>query len=384
MTYLEVLLIFMQKRILILETELDGHHLEYINHLFLKAKNSPDQYVFYLPDKFNQIKDKHLNWEYNENVEIVTYNYENKNTNLISSTYYKTNILLKAIKRERITHVFFISLMLFLPSLLFIPSKVKVSGIIYSIYLYRWNNSGFLQKCSDVLKYLFLTTMSCIDKIYILNDKNSVRHLNHLYRTNKFLYLVDPFVPIEDKNVNLEIYNIPITNVVYFHFGSLSDRKGTIEILKSLEFVDPEVQKSITLIFAGKVGQNIKNEFYDLYHKYNKYVQIIVLDYFCDFPLIASFCRRSDILLMPYKLVSLSSGVIGYAAQFGTPVLSPKQGLIGKLVNYYRLGYVIDSVNSKSIASFINEYSKNNKYVVSKKYLETNTVSAFIDSLDFA
>lgn len=59
---------------------------------------------------------------------------------------------------------------------------------------------------------------------------------------------------------------------------------------------------------------------------------------------------RHDAILIPYKNTAQSSGLLGYAAQFNKPLLAPSNGLIGKLVNEYKLGYLLDNLSPRTIA----------------------------------
>lgn len=377
----------MKNRILIFDTEVTGHHIEYIHHLLIKANLSNDEYIFYLPQQFEEVKGDNMVWSHNKNVSFKFFNLqENINEcSMLVTSYKKCKLLSRALKRFDVTHIFLITLIAYIPFLpIFISKNVKVSGIIYQIYLYRWKCSSFILKILDVLKYLVLSYSKCIDKIYILNDEASTRIFNHIYNSNKYTFLVDPYVPINAKEVDLDYLSIKTNNTKYFHFGALSERKGTLEILKAIKILKPEIQKNSTFIFAGKVNKVIKDEFYSLISEIKSLgnCQIIVIDKFCDYNLIAELCKHSDMLLIPYKAVSQSSGVIGYAAQYNTPVLAPSRGLIGKLVRKYKLGYVINEVNSKGIAEFINK-GYIYKQDVPTDYLTVNNVHNFINTISF-
>lgn len=377
----------MNNRILIFDTKVSGHHMEYVHHLLQKANSSDDEYIFYLPKQFEQVKGEDLNWNYGNNITFYFFDSEkvNKKTSLLTSSYENCRLLKRALKAFEVTHVFLITLIDYIPFLPFIISgNIKVSGIIYQIYLYRWKSASFLLKILDVCKYLILSYSRCIDCVYILNDMVSVRLLNQLYHSKKYTFLVDPYVPLKDKGESLSSLGIKEMNTVYFHFGSLAERKGTLEILEAIKLIKKEYLLMSTFVFAGKISSVIKKDFYRLVREIRclGFCQVIVLDKFCDYGLIAELCKRSDILLMPYKVVSQSSGVIGYAAQYDTPVLAPAKGLIGKLVKKYQLGYLIDEVTPDNIAEFINK-GLHNKKKISTEYLKINTVDNFINMIQF-
>lgn len=378
----------MNNRILIFDTKVSGHHIEYVHHLLQKANLSKDEYVFYLPKQFEKAKGNDLNWSYRDNISFHFFDVDDRleKVPLLLSSYRKCLLLKRAIREQNVTHVFLITLMEYIPFLSFIISRsnIRISGIIYQIYLYRWKSSSLLQKLMDVCKYLILTYSKCIDTIYVLNDRASVRRFNYLYHTNKYKFLVDPYVPLKVVNMDLSTLGIKEGNTVFFHFGSLAERKGTLDLLKAIKLINSERLSKSTFILAGRVSESIKDNFYTLLNdiSFLNICQIIVFDEFCDYELIAELCKRSDMLLMPYKVISQSSGLIGYAAQYNTPVLAPANGLIGKLVKKYKLGYLLKSVTPIEIATFINEMDLN-KRDVSKEYLKENTIDNFITGIVF-
>lgn len=376
-----------KKRILIFDTEVTGHHVEYLHHLLIKARRSQDEYIFCVSEDFINVKGTEFDWNYGNNVifKYVNTDKANEEVSMLKKAYRKSKLLHSVIKSCDVTHIFLISLITFIPFLpFFVPSRIKVSGIIYNIYLYRWKKSSTFLKILDVLKYIVLSYSKCIDRVYILNDAASARVLNRLYKTRKYQYIVDPYIPLKDAHVRLDSLNIKIGNKIYLHFGSLSERKGTIDILEAIKLIQPENLLKNTFIFAGKVQKSIQTKFYQLIDeiRIQKGCQIVTLDKFCDYGLIAELCKQSDILLMPYKVVSQSSGVIGYAAQYNTPVLAPAKGLIGKLVKKYKLGYLIKRVSPYDIAAFIIKCPQDKKKVPTE-YLDINTVDNFINSIRF-
>lgn len=375
-----------KKRILIFDTEVAGHHVEYLHHLLIKARNSQDEYIFCVSEDFVNVKGTEFDWNYGNNVifKYVNTDKANEEVSMLKKAYRKSKLLHSVIKSCDVTHIFLVSLITFIPFLpLFVPSKTKVSGIIYNIYLYRWKKSSKLLKILDVLKYIVLSYSRCIDRVYILNDAASARVLNRIYKTRKYQFLIDPYVPLQDKKESLTAYNWDFSNKnVFFHFGAMTDRKGTLEILESLDLISTEICSNSIFIFAGKVGNDIKDDFYKLVNRYQGKTNLIVLDKFCSYGLIAAISKKANLLLMPYKVNTQSSGIIGYASQFNTPVLASAEGLIGKLVSKYKLGYTINEISPKAIAKFINQWEGKNKSIP-KDYIEVNTVSRFLEMIEF-
>lgn len=378
------------KTILIFDVEVSGHHLEYIHHLHCLASQSKDKFIFCLPNEFIKVKAQ-FEWEQSDNIVFDLFNYNNQSTSyssILNSSYKKCKILKKYTKKYNPSNIFLISLMHFLPFLPFILSpKTKVSGIIYQIYLYRWKSSKFTTKCSDIIKYILLTFANCIQKVYILNDRPASIILNRIYHTHKYTFIPDPFIPVKINPIeiiNRQSLEIDKYKIIFLHMGDMRKRKGTLEILDSISYINTNLQSKLCFIFAGKISDEIKDSFYKKCAQISKNIQIIVFDQFCDYRFLASLCSLSDYMLIPYKFVNQSSGIIGYSAQFQLPVIGPKEGLIGKLIKRYKLGYTIPNINHLSIAEFLNNNPlSNNRKDISNKYLTDNNVESFLSSIQF-
>ncbi|GGP06542.1 hypothetical protein GCM10010992_26960 [Cloacibacterium rupense] len=380
---------YSNKTVLIFDLSIDGHHLEYIHHLYIEAlKKREINFHFVVNSNFTKVN--HLfEWPKAENINI--YFFQNtdlpETNNAFLKCYYKNKLLKKFVKKTNADKLILISLMEFMPllPLFFINSKVKISGIIYLIYLYRYKFSILFQKISDISKYLMFSFFSSFEKLYILNDEVSPRILNKKFHTSKFIFLPDPYIPL-DNHVQLEPvreqYGIK-TPFIYLHFGALEDRKGTIEILDAIHRTPSEKIEKITFVFLGKIGKSIKKDFMELLNKIESQKKnVIVKDQFCSYNLILSFCNESTIVLMPYKDQNQSSGVLNYASLFGIPVLAINNGLICKIVKRYRLGYLIDACKPNLLADFFNHISpeeiiKNSSKQNVKLFLNNHTIEKF-------
>ena len=349
---------------MIFDINLSGHHLEYIHHIHAGAvRKKEEKYIFYLPLEFQE-KKKLYNWESSDNVEFRFFSQQEINTCTRSNIYvnaWRTSILLKKkileTKCDKVLLISFVELLIFIALLL--PSKVKVSGIIYSIYLYNKAQMRISRRLLEFIRYQVAVKSKCIERMLILNDSYSVNRLNKIYSTNKFQILVDP-VPNVDfsklKNLREELH-IPANDKIYVHFGGLARR---------------------TFIFAGKIYDEIKVDFQTLLAKARKNANILVFDRFCSYEYLYDLCFTADIILTPYHLTNLSSGLLGYASLFHKPVIGPSDGLIGQLIKNYGLGTTINQISPKELLKAINrdQYSK-----VDSSYAENNTIDIFINTL---
>ena len=134
--------------------------------------------------------------------------------------------------------------------------------------------------------------------------------------------------------------------------------------------------KGKSFIFAGKVYDDIRDEFYQKYRNLQDKVQILCFDEFCEYSFLGSLCLSSNFILLPYSNTSQSSGVIGYASQFQIPVVVAKQGLLGKLVKRYKLGVLLEDASSFSIKNFLIN-GHNYRQEISVNYYKERTKMLF-------
>lgn len=341
---------------LFFDTSITGHHLEYIHHLYLGMANRDDvQFVFVIPESFEDAKNKY-SWPKAENIH---FEYLSKNEleraekkSFLHSAWNRSILVREKVKKHNVDSVFLIMLMAFMPFVLFmLPGKVKLSGIVYRIYLYEWRQMNFFKKAKDVIVFWLLSHSKHVKSAFILNDSSAAAYLNKLYKTKCFKFLNDPFNKIEytPKNIREEL-GIKDAQKMFLHFGGLSRRKGTLAILDSISFLSDEDCKKYVFVFAGKLYPDIKEEFYKRLSQINQKCKIIIFDSFCSNETLYDLCYSCDAILAPYSNTSQSSGVIIYADNFGKPIIGPQKGLLGKLIRKNH-GKSLALIDAQSLAS---------------------------------
>ena len=332
-------------RTLIFDSSVTGHHLEYLHHYYMEAIGHTDEeYVIMVPHDFIKVK-KEYEWPYGSNISFVYILEEDekllKETNFYKLGWNTSKILQRAVRNIKPDRVLLTMLMQFIPFIIFLlPRNVRVRGIMYKIYLYEVHRMGKLRLAAERLRFWLAARSSKIEQIFVLNDEDSARTFNTLYSTSRFRSLPDP-VPSVDfskvKSVREELGVSPVEKL-YLHFGGLDGRKGTIDILKSIIASKKGELKDSCFVFAGRINKNTLNDFYDLLSVAKEKTRILVFDQFCSYDFLWNLCYSCDVILMPYHLTSLSSGILGYAAVFNKPVIGPDNGLIGNLIKKYELG----------------------------------------------
>ena len=367
---------------MVFDTSIDGHHLEYIHHIHEAAceKFHNLQFFFAVPKEFKQQSNK-FSWESCNWVKIV---YIDSNDiqkcdkgNYFTKAWNYSKILKKYTQLYNIDELFLITLIYPYPFLpLFLNSKTKVSGIIYRIYLYEWKLSSFIKKCKDAFEMWIMTKSKTTKSIFVLNDHSATCYFNKLFNVNKFKFIIDPILPLSYTSQNIRNQlGIDESERVYLHFGAMTKRKGTLDILDAIEMLSEKELNGKVFVFAGKIKNTIKNAFYERKQRLEKKAKIIVYDQFCSYEFLSDLCNSCDVVLVPYKNTSYSSGVLGYVALFNKMVIGPKEGLLGKLIRRNNLGYAKTSMDAKNLARVI--AAEQEATFSGKNYVSKNDVKTF-------
>lgn len=248
------------------------------------------------------------------------------------------------------------------------------------IYLYRLKELSLFGRLTNIVKYVLMSYWKVFDKVLILNDEASAKELNKIYKVDKYQCIIDPFSPFADTNKCTDLrkeYNIPEDKVLFSQFGALNMNKGTVEIVESIKQMPPELAQKCVFFFAGRVNVDIKEKFYKLVEEARQVTDIIVHEGYCSYDFFADICRASNAFLLPYKRTSQSSGVIGYASQYGKPVIAPNKGLLGQLVDKYHLGILMPDSSPQSLVDAYKLVIDGKFGAPSKEYCDTHTIKDF-------
>lgn len=90
----------------------------------------------------------------------------------------------------------------------------------------------------------------------------------------------------------------------------------------------------------------------------------------------------TDYVLVPYKNVEQSSGIIGYAAQYNKPVIGPSEGLLGELIREYRLGYTITQLSVSNLSEKMKELLNDDYHAIDgTSYLNVSSCYNFAKTI---
>lgn len=378
-------------RIIVFTHNIGGHHLEYIHHVHSMAiKDKDNQYVFVLPRKFDEIKDN-LKWEHPDNIvfELFDYKYGASEVTLwtlIRDSYSVSRLLRDFSLKYGADFIYCNEIIVTFPfAPLLIPRRTKLIGIVYKLYLYQDGSEPILKKTIERMKFWLMSVSGVYKRLLVLNDESGAKRLNELWHTKKFVQIPDPFV-----NISLEgtydlraKFGINGDKVLFAHFGAMNDNKGTLEIAHSLLELSEDEKKKYSFFFAGKMADNIKPEFYEIIERLKQKgeLEINIVDEYCSYSFFASLCMACNAILTPYRRTAQSSGLIGYASQFGKPVIAPSKGLLGNLVEKYKLGVLMHDCSPKSLIEAYGKVAKGKVSNPDREYCIENSVEKFQEVL---
>lgn len=374
----------MNRKILVFETSVGdgGHHLEYLHHLYLKALQKVDiEFVFVVPEKF-MLTSKRFDWPVADNIKFEYLSDVSvdaiRRMGSMKACYKLSKMCAKSARENMVNEIFLISLvnyLLFLPMLL--PKGVKISGIIYNIYYYSWKKLSFKQKLEQALLNCFMSKSPKIGSVFLLNDSSAVKYANKLYKTKKFSYISDPIVKLGSNNT-IDIrkkYGISKNAKVFLQCGMMTRRKSTLKILDVIANLIED--SSVYFLFAGKVHGEIHDEFYEKIESLKGTHNIVVKDEHLTYEEMNAFIEASDCIFLLYDNISQSSGFLGHAAIHGKPVIANGNGLIGKLVRRYRLGFLAANLTHESIIIAVRN-ALIRSFRVPEDYAKSHRVDDFI------
>lgn len=369
----------MNEKVIIYDSELMGHHLEYIHHLWMGAGEVTDmEFTFVIPgSEFDRLRYMYK-WPKFLNVKFRFLSDEELSytprINILKRSRKEAFLIKKVMDECQADRVFMVNMKVALPFLLYKMKKgTKLDGIIYDIYSLQGNKG--IQAVLNMWRYKLLAKNSRVGKVFILNSKSEVDFLNKKFKSSNFHLLVDP-VPVVDKpklqNIR-EFNSIMDDEILFLHFGALDKRKGTLELLKALMIL-PDI-KNKCFAFLGKIHPSIKEEFYEIAHHVTfRGVHLIVEDKFVDYDYLNSFCASADCILAPYTATANSSGVIGYGAVHSTPVIGSDKGLLGELIRDYHLGITLAEISPQTICEAIANFKP---FKTNSTYAEENSLEKF-------
>jgi glycosyltransferase involved in cell wall biosynthesis len=202
---------------------------------------------------------------------------------------------------------------------------------------------------SLVLRKSKLKTLFCLDPFV-------VKYLDCLKTQVKAVRLPDPVQIYSDPNLDSkglrQNLGIDFNRKVFLLFGALDGRKGLHKLLQAIPLLSKDLCQSFCLLLVGPISKNDKFQVEAQISKITQSlpVQIVTCDRFVNEEEIQPYFQLADVILAPYQNHVGMSGILVRAAATQKIILSSDYGLMGELVRRYKLGLAIDSSNPSKIA----------------------------------
>lgn len=331
--------------------------MEYLHHIYMAAEGVEATFIFAIPDRFRSLKDK-MNWPERQNVQfdlIPDVELRKATGCYLKERWNKARLAAKYIRKHKADEVFYIELVVQFPFLpLFAPKDVKVSGILYRLVPYEWKRLSLITKIKDAIEINVIGRSKLVKTPMCLNDNSCACYFNKLFKTNKYIPIVDPIKPLnyQPKSIRKDL-GAGTNDKVILHFGGMTIRKGTLTLLEAACSMSELQLKNKIFVFAGKVSKDIKAQFNRYISELQAKCRVVKYEGFCAYELLADLCYSCDCIVVPYKNTSYSSGVIGDAAKYQKTVVGPRDGLLGKLIRRNRLGITMKENNSAALAAIL-------------------------------
>jgi glycosyltransferase involved in cell wall biosynthesis len=386
--------------VLFFEPHITGHRQEYLNHLieYVSANASEHEYFFVVHPNFVLQQSKLP--QRSQQVRLVSCNLQPATCNLLINSIRTFRLAHHFATKHHANHLCFLNFNDVQFALGLFRPKYSISGILFKPFGPKRNGS-ILQQLTWQRKYFqtwLYTWNKRIKTVFVLNDHKAEDFLNSTLKTVIFQMLPDP-VPelIPEPGYNLrDKFSIPANHKIFLHIGSLLKRKGTLDILDSLQYLSEDDLSKFTLLILGFAEPDMDHEITDRLSTLHLQQTTLssprrrgpltrypipdtrYLNTFLPPQVFKATLDQSDLVLVPYKYPESSSGLAGHAISAGKPLLAIRKGLLGDTVAEHGTGIFIDECTPMAIAEGIKRaLSANLKGKVSKRYLQSHTKEIF-------
>ncbi len=368
-----------QKRLMLFDLLVGGHHGSYIQHLveyWLKQNRPAKLYIVVSPQFFTRHADvvELINQNESNNIDIIAIapeeeaalNSPQSKLKRVFRAFREWNLLCRYAKLLKATHC---SIMYFdtlwLPLVLGKKSPCPFSGIYFRPTLHYRNFANYSANRQEkmlqwrekvtltrLLRHSQLHTLFCIDPF-------APKYIEEVFSSHvQLLSIADPVkIPDHSKLPQgslKEKLGIETDRKVFLLFGALTGRKGVAQLLEAISLLSSDLCQKICLVMIGEGDKQSIETQVETFCR-TKPVQIIGHYQFVPEQDVSQYFQLADFVLAPYQKHIGMSGILLLAAAAQKPILSSNYGLMGELVRQYQLGLTVDSTLPQEIADGITE-----------------------------
>jgi glycosyltransferase involved in cell wall biosynthesis len=214
-----------------------------------------------------------------------------------------------------------------------------------------------------------LLRISSLKKIFVIDDAFvEFCGLMHGGLSEKIQYIPD-FGEINGEATKQQcrgLLGVPPSSRLLLVYGSLTKRKGIIQLLKAA--AEPQWPSTLQVLLAGKVDKEIESVIKAPFvQKMSSDGRILFRLFFHDDAEEYCVFTAADFVWLGYENFYGSSGVLYQAVKAGKLVVATREGLIGRYVKKSMLGVTVDASDVGSILSGLNEISIKDNGEIEKK-----------------
>ncbi|MFN3489152.1 MAG: glycosyltransferase, partial [Emticicia sp.] len=247
----------------------------------------------------------------------------------------------------------------------------QLSGIMFSPYprVIAQDTTLRAKQKSTITKArkLFTTWWMCrntqLKKVFIFNDRETIKNMNETLGTMIFTYLPDPVYdyPTREGLIIREKYKIAAHKTIFLAFGFIDEKKNVVNLLKAMQQLSAEDAANVCLLVVGKIHEAHHEALMQAFHTAEATKPELQVEFesrFVDDDEMEAYVGQSDVVSVAYINFFSSSGVMGLASRHNKPVLATKFGVVGDLTREYNLGITVDGFNSEEIKQAILTFLK--------------------------
>jgi glycosyltransferase involved in cell wall biosynthesis len=357
-----------RRSLLIFEPDVEGHSLEWLQHLvaFAQSENDDSELWLVVSEPLRKALADNLAGD-DCCVHLIALSHDEQRLcakrPLFIAAFARWRIMRRYLRISGAQHGLFLMLdLLSLPLALGLRAGgARLSGILFrpsvhyrEIGPYRPTLGERLRDARKALLYRLMLRNQALERVLSLDSFFPAYARAHYRHGGKVVALPDPAHPHIEPPASAAAGNIfPAGRTSFLLFGYLAERKGPLAVLDALSLLPAGIASRVGVLFAGKVDPDLRERLHrqrlDL-ARHRPELWLRIEDRRLDDTELAALVRQSDVVLAPYQRFVGSSGVLLWAALNGRPVLAQDYGLIGRLTRDHRLGVPVDACNPERIA----------------------------------
>ncbi|WP_435355816.1 glycosyltransferase [Emticicia sp. SJ17W-69] len=350
--------------------KLVGHNLGHIQNIlrYLEQHPSSNEYVFLLNPEAKTIPSVKTSAS---NIQIIFFTDEefvsfNSGYNIVKSTHLLWKHLVKYVADYKADKLIMMMLDMFQHTIGSSRLPCEMNGILFTPYprvippndTLRGKQKAAITKARKIFTTWWMCRNSRLKKVFIFNDRETIKTMNETLGTDVFTYLPDPIYDYPTRQ-GLDIrekYNISSDKKILLAFGFIDEKKNVVNILKAMQQLSADEASKSCLLIVGKIHEAYQSQLTQTLEETRAIrpeLQIVLESRFVDDDEMESYVGQSDVVSVAYINFYSSSGVLGLTARHNKPVIATKFGVVGDLTRAYQLGLTVDGYNTTEIKDAI-------------------------------